>query len=649
MEMENYKKIRIVGRGAFGTAYLAKRLSDGKEVILKQIPMEQMSVVDRQAALNEIKVLSMLQHPNVIEYFENFLQDKAMMIVMEYAAGGTLFEFIQAKVRSKTLMDEDEVAFLFAQIILPMYYVHQSQVLHRDLKSENIFLTRSLDHIKIGDFGISKILSSKSKAFTVVGTPCYISPELCEGKPYNTKSDVWALGCILYEMCAGKRAFDAPTLPALIIRIMRGITSPLPGQYSPGVRQLLQAMLEVDPLKRPSVSEIMAHHWLAPHIYRIHTTVGGIPCNSKPQRPLSVTRPDDLPEPFQPKFAARRRSPSPFQAKDPKTEVYLLKEGTNPVHVIPKDPRSDITDLSISSTHVVGLESSGAVLVFKDENQQESNTLYDLVKNPTHLEGMVGINIVQVACGRGFICFLTDRGIILTKGEAESGCLGHGDWRKVKTPKIIEELLGYDVVQVQASEDHVAIVTSDYEAFHWGRLGSEIKNLPVFIESEMEAEKVICGTDATFLLSREGKVHVRGENTNNRLFMDKQNKTVKKSDDFQPILDNLGEIVDVSVSSSHTLVLTSKGELWRSGMDKSRLAVRIDIGGRIGKVIAIGSTHNLDLLVASDGAVYFWSPMDWKIKEKLDKPDSKSKGKKPIESAKVVSSAKKSFILTVFE
>ena len=82
-----------------------------------------------------------------------------------------------------------QVAHLFAQIVLAMQYVHQNQILHRDLKSQNIFLTRSLDHVKIGDFGISKILSSKSKALTVVGTPCYISPELCEGRPYNTK---WA-------------------------------------------------------------------------------------------------------------------------------------------------------------------------------------------------------------------------------------------------------------------------------------------------------------------------------------------------------------------------------------------------------------------------------------------------------------------------
>jgi len=170
-------------------------------VILKQIPVDMMSTADRQSILNEIKVLAMLNHPNVIEYYENFLQDKAMVsgtlcceqlcifkvIAMEYAAGGTLYDLVDSKAKSGRHLEEEEVAHLFAQIVLAMQYVHQNQILHRDLKSQNIFLTRSLDHVKIGDFGISKILSSKSKALTVVGTPCYISPELCEGRPYNTK------------------------------------------------------------------------------------------------------------------------------------------------------------------------------------------------------------------------------------------------------------------------------------------------------------------------------------------------------------------------------------------------------------------------------------------------------------------------------
>ena len=153
--------------------------------------------------------------------------------------------------------ETNDIAYLFAQIILSMERIHSNSILHRDLKSQNIFLTKNKDIIKIGDFGISKILASKSKALTVVGTPSYISPELCEGtyitclftffktflmsniwlgRAYNQKSDIWSLGCILYEMCALKRTFQAPTLPALVLKIMRGNFQPLPDHYSKSLK-----------------------------------------------------------------------------------------------------------------------------------------------------------------------------------------------------------------------------------------------------------------------------------------------------------------------------------------------------------------------------------------------------------------------------
>ncbi|MEQ2160669.1 Serine/threonine-protein kinase Nek8 [Goodea atripinnis] len=205
--MEKYEKIKVVGRGAFGIVHLCQRRSDGAFVILKEIPVEQMSRDERLAAQNECQVLKLLHHPNIIEYYENFLEDKALMIAMEYAPGGTLAEYIQK--RCNSLLDEDTILHFFVQILLALYHVHNKLILHRDLKTQNILLDKHQMIVKIGDFGISKILVSKSKAYTVVGTPCYISPELCEGKPYNQKSDIWALGCVLYELASLKRAFEA--------------------------------------------------------------------------------------------------------------------------------------------------------------------------------------------------------------------------------------------------------------------------------------------------------------------------------------------------------------------------------------------------------------------------------------------------------
>jgi serine/threonine protein kinase len=152
---------------------------------------------ERQAALNEVHVLDMLDHPNIIRYYDSFFERKSLNIVMEYAEGGTIFEFLQN--RNGKLLDEDLILHYFVQMVLSLKAIHAHSILHRDLKTQNIMLDRSMRVVKIGDFGISKVLSSKSRANTVVGTPCYISPELCEGRPYNDKSDVWALGCILCE------------------------------------------------------------------------------------------------------------------------------------------------------------------------------------------------------------------------------------------------------------------------------------------------------------------------------------------------------------------------------------------------------------------------------------------------------------------
>lgn len=166
-EMEKYERIRVVGRGAFGIVHLCLRKADQKLVIIKQIPVEQMTKEERQAAQNECQVLKLLNHPNVIEYYENFLEDKALMIAMEYAPGGTLAEFIQK--RCNSLLEEETILHFFVQILLALHHVHTHLILHRDLKTQNILLDKHRMVVKIGDFGISKILSSKSKAYTVPG------------------------------------------------------------------------------------------------------------------------------------------------------------------------------------------------------------------------------------------------------------------------------------------------------------------------------------------------------------------------------------------------------------------------------------------------------------------------------------------------
>ncbi|XP_068085593.1 serine/threonine-protein kinase Nek9 [Anabrus simplex] len=206
--MDNYRLLRSIGRGAFGNVTLYERLSDHKQVVIKQIPVYPMEESEEEVTHNEVQVISKLSHPLIIDYYGSFIENMTLNIVMEYAAGGTMSDYL--KERQGKLMAQQEVLHLFTQIMLALRHIHSNNVVHRDLTTKNIFLCGKKHIIKVGDFGLSKILESRSKASSVVGTPNYLSPELCEGQEYNQKCDMWALGCVLYEMLTLNKAFDAP-------------------------------------------------------------------------------------------------------------------------------------------------------------------------------------------------------------------------------------------------------------------------------------------------------------------------------------------------------------------------------------------------------------------------------------------------------
>lgn len=286
--MENYENIRIVGRGAYGAVRLCRRKSDDMSVVIKEIPVELMSPDEIELTLNEGRILSMLHHPNIVQYLDGFRTDaRSVAIVMEYAEGGTLHEHLQ--MQNGNRFDEKDVLHLFCQIVLGLHHIHSLQILHRDLKTHNILLSADKQIAKIGDFGISKILSTKSKALTVVGTPCYLSPEVCEGKPYNKKSDIWSLGCILYEIITLKKAFEGETLPALIMRIVRGTVDDIPAEYGNSLRQLLRTLLHLDPNKRPSTVDIMDVPTFYSVIANLYTDLGKVSCSSRPLAPLPIS------------------------------------------------------------------------------------------------------------------------------------------------------------------------------------------------------------------------------------------------------------------------------------------------------------------------------------------------------------------------
>lgn len=207
--------------------------------------------------MQEVEVLRRFDHPNIIKYHDCAVEGRHLHIFMEHAERGELYQVIQERARLKRPFGEEEVMRCFVQIAVALDHVHSKNILHRDLKSRNIFCTAT-GALKLGDFGIARVLSSESEcAHTAIGTPYYLSPEICEDKPYGRKSDVWALGCILYELATLRHAFDGQSLPALVLKILRGKYPPIPAQYSPKLRALVDAMLKRRPQLRPSVAQIL--------------------------------------------------------------------------------------------------------------------------------------------------------------------------------------------------------------------------------------------------------------------------------------------------------------------------------------------------------------------------------------------------------
>ena len=256
----NYKVIQQLGEGSFGKAFLCKRESDDSLCVIKQILIEGMDKKEKDDVLNESIILAKLDHLNIIKFFEVFESNKPkhmVNIVTEYADGGDLSEKIKEKKNKNNNFTESEILDYFTQICLAIKHIHEKKIIHRDLKSGNIFLMKN-GLVKLGDFGIAKrFQKTMDKAKTFIGTPYYLSPEIINGKPYDSKSDIWSLGVLLYEMMTFKMPFNANSLPMLSVKIMRGQYIPPPTIYTKDLRELVTKCLTVEPKNRPSIQEIL--------------------------------------------------------------------------------------------------------------------------------------------------------------------------------------------------------------------------------------------------------------------------------------------------------------------------------------------------------------------------------------------------------
>merc|ERR550514_1749074 len=200
-----------------------------------------MGAKERKDAANEVKVLSSLKHPYIVAYKDSFMEDGFLNIVMEYADGGDLFTKVQKARKAMTKFPEQHILRWFTQALLALNFFHMSN-----------------GKLKIGDFGIAKVLDNTAAcAQTTIGTPYYLSPEICQERPYSWASDMWSLGCVLYECCCLKVPFDASNLRQLIDRITRGPTPQVVGNFSSELKGLVQELLERNYQKRPAAAEIL--------------------------------------------------------------------------------------------------------------------------------------------------------------------------------------------------------------------------------------------------------------------------------------------------------------------------------------------------------------------------------------------------------
>ncbi|KAI1910106.1 G2-specific serine/threonine protein kinase [Ophidiomyces ophidiicola] len=286
-EADKYEVLERIGSGSFGVIRKVKRKSDGYILCRKEINYIKMSQKEREQLTTEFNILSSLRHPNIVAYYhrEHLKATQDLYLYMEYCGGGDLSMVIKSLKTNNKYAEEEYVWRVLSQLATALYRCHygvdppevgsnvfcptsstrptglkgkqaQVMILHRDLKPENIFLGAD-QSVKLGDFGLSKLMGSHDFASTYVGTPFYMSPEISAGEKYTLHSDIWAVGCIMYELCTHEPPFNARTHLQLVQKIREGRYPPLPDLYSPELRSVIANCLRVNPDHRPDTAGLL--------------------------------------------------------------------------------------------------------------------------------------------------------------------------------------------------------------------------------------------------------------------------------------------------------------------------------------------------------------------------------------------------------
>ena len=257
--MNDFQIISKLGEGAYSTVFKVKRNIDNKIYALKKVKLLNLSEKEKENSLNEVRILASVKSNFVVSYKEAFFDEKdnTLCIIMEFADRGDLYQKIVQHKKSAILFEESDIWRIFIQLVKGLKSLHDLKILHRDMKSANVFLF-SNGSAKLGDLNVSKV-AKRGLGYTQTGTPYYASPEVWKDKPYDNKSDVWSLGCVLYEMITLRPPFRAQNMEGLYNKVCKGQFSRIPDKFSDDLYKVVQFLLQVNPISRPSCEQILNH------------------------------------------------------------------------------------------------------------------------------------------------------------------------------------------------------------------------------------------------------------------------------------------------------------------------------------------------------------------------------------------------------
>uniref|UniRef100_H3BFY4 non-specific serine/threonine protein kinase n=1 Tax=Latimeria chalumnae TaxID=7897 RepID=H3BFY4_LATCH len=629
-EKLHYIPIKFLGRGAFGEATLYKRTEDNSLVVWKEVNLKRLPEKDRRDSMNEIVILSVLQHDNIVAYYNHFLDNTTLLIELEYCNGGNLYEKICQQ--NGILFEEKMVIWYLYQIASAVSYIHKAGILHRDIKTLNIFLTKA-NLIKLGDYGLAKQLNSQySMTETCVGTPYYMAPELCQGVKYNFKLDIWAVGCVLFELLTLRRTFDATNPLNLCVKIVQGTrTMEVDADfYSPEMIELAHSCLHQNPEKRPTAEEILERPLISRQRREMEEKVALL---NGPNKRARLNTVNETPIAV---VTSRR------------CEVYYWGGGkSTPQKLDTFNEGSSAQQVCAGNTHfaVVTVEKE----LYTWANVQGGTKMVGQLghgdrasyRQPKRVEKLQGKAIRQVACGDNFTFCTTEEGHVCAFGSDYYGCIGvdneHG--MEVLEPTLLEFFLDKPVEQISCGDNHVVALTRNKEVYSWGcgeygRLGLDSEDDHSFpqkvdVQKSLSIVSVHCSADGTFILTQSGKVLACGNNEFNKLALNQCTSGLLKHENKAylevPYTTSLTlakqlsiyKIKTIAPGKTHTAAIDERGRLLTFGCNKfgqlgvgdykKRLGTNIVVAPFEGKlVIRVSCGDGFTIVATEDNHIFAW-------------------------------------------